>query len=104
MNIFLQLVSSAALLVIGGAAVWAAYELSQTRHLVEELAYRNFSSAPPPDDPFGVCGHAVFIAKDGQWILAEDMSRPGYRASPPTMEPGYDGQVITRPSARVPAS
>ncbi len=103
MNIFLQLVSSAALLVIGGAAVWAAYELSQTRHLVEELVYRNFSSAPPPDDDWGP-GQAVFISRDGQWVLAEDLSRPGYRASPPTMEPSFDGQVITRPAVRTPAS
>ena len=102
MNIFLQLVSSVALVVIGGAAVWAAYELSQARHLAEELAFKNFSSAPPPDDEWGGPGQAVFISKEGQWVMADDMSRPGYRASPPTMEPSFDGQVITRPAVRTP--
>ena len=96
MDIFLQLVTTVSLVTIAAAAVLGATELRTSRHLLEEVVYRDFTSSPPP--PGNGPDHAVFICKDGGWVLAADMSGPGHQASPPTMEPSYEGQVVKRSS------
>ncbi len=95
MDIFLQLVTTVSLVTIAAAAVFGATELRTSRHLLEEVVYGDFTSSPPPGNG---PDHAVFICKDGGWVLAADMSGPGHHASPPTMEPSYEGQVVKRSS------
>jgi hypothetical protein len=96
MDTLLQFVMTLSAVVVAFAATMVAIELRRTRYLLEEIVYRDYTTSPPPPDDGP--GHAVFMCKDGQWILAADMSRRGYQASPPTMEPSYDGQIVKRTS------
>ena len=98
MTAFLQVVTSVSSVVIAAAAVVAAIELRKSRFLVEELVFRGFSSSARAARDIAGPGQAIFICQEGQWVLAEDMSSPGFRAARPTMKPAYEGQVIKRKS------
>lgn len=47
-------------------------------------------------------GYAIYVFRQGQWVMDADLSRTGFEASPPTMPGTYEGQVIKRESKRVP--
>ena len=44
-------------------------------------------------------GHAIFVFRQGQWALEEDLSRPGYEAVPPAIAGTFEGQVVKKESA-----
>lgn len=90
MENLMQILTTLSAVVIAAAAVFAAAELRGLRHLLEETVYQGHTSRTTGDGS----GHAIFICKQGHWILAADMSGPGYRASHPTTEPSFEGQVV----------
>lgn len=49
-------------------------------------------------------GFALFVFREGVWMLQEDYSKPGFVAVPPAMDGTFEGQVLRRESALPAAS
>jgi hypothetical protein len=43
-------------------------------------------------------GHAIFVYRNSQWHLEADFSKPGFEPSLPSIQGGYEGQAIKKPS------
>jgi hypothetical protein len=49
-----------------------------------------------------VSGYAIFVYRDGRWIIEADLSAPGYEPSPPTLPGSYEGHVLKKESSPAP--
>lgn len=43
-------------------------------------------------------GYAIYVYRDGKWLMEADLSRPGFESMPPSMQGAYEGQVVKRES------
>ncbi len=41
-------------------------------------------------------GYAIFVFREGKWVLEADLSQPGYEAVPPNLTGGFEGQVVKK--------
>jgi hypothetical protein len=79
-------------------------QLGRIRIVLEQVneALRDGGGCHGPPPWYGLlgspAGYAIYVYRDGKWIMEADLSRPGYEATPPSMQAAYDGQVVKRES------
>jgi hypothetical protein len=49
-----------------------------------------------------ISGYAIYVYRDGRWIIEADLSAPGYEPSPPTLPGSYEGHVLKKESTPAP--
>lgn len=99
-----QMLVAVVLIVIAVASVAIAVELDLIRRSLprKSLHTRVFSShnhhQGPPGVTGSVAGYAIYVYRQGRWIIEADLSSPGHEPSPPTMPGGYEGHVLKKES------
>lgn len=97
-----------ALLVSGSAQVFMAIELRRMRLRLsrdnpDRVPMHTSDQSPMHSGVLGSrSGYAIYIYREGRWVLEADLSAAGYEPSTPSLEGAYEGQVIKKES--VPAA
>ena|SRR5258708_5994260 len=100
---FVQTVFVVGIAVIATGIVSAAFELRQIRNLLaagkirlefcpERSRFRSRMGGGSPG------GYALFVFRQGRWMLEEDLSQPGFEAVAPVIAGAFEGQVVKKES------
>ncbi len=104
MSSFFQALGAAGVVTAAVALILVSMELKQIRLrlqngvlrvALDEDARHCCHTGTAPRSP---CGYAIFVFRDGRWVVEADFSEPGNEAVAPKIQGRYESQAVTTQS------
>lgn len=112
MSVEFQWAVAIGLFVLDVAAIVIAFEMGKLRRGLPTAGAKevckDFSLSHSHQHLFhhGVtgshAGYAIYVFREGRWVIEADLSAPGYEPSPPTLPGSFEGHVLKKESTPSP--